>query len=326
MVLALPMAKVLKDHFPGIKICFLGREYTRPVVNACSYVDGFIERNDFLRNKMKIDGEIIQAIVYVKPDVPVARRGMQLRIRWRIGTTNRGFHWVTCNKLVTLSRKRSDLHEAQLNLKLLKPLGIEKIFSLEEISESYGLNNLEPLCQEFLSLIDKTKYNLILHPKSRGSAREWGLSNFISLVKQLDPAKYKIFISGTAEEKKLLQPLLDETSELVTDITGRMKLAQFISFISACDGLIACSTGPLHLASALGKEALGIYVPIRPMHAGRWGPVGKKSEVFVAQRTCSDCAEDAKSCHCITEVDPAWIKASLERRAKTKLENANKSF
>src|SRR4030095_7735377 len=145
----------------------------------------------------------------------------------------------------------------------------------------------------------KTKYNLILHPKSRGSAREWGLKNFISLIRQLDPDRYKIFISGTAAEKPLVQPLLDEIPHLVTDITGIMELSQFISFIEACDGLIACSTGPLHLAAALGKDALGIYAPVRPIHAGRWGPVGKNSEVFVLNKVCNDCSKNKNPCHCV---------------------------
>ena len=330
MVLALPMAKVLKDHFPGTKVYFLGRAYTMSVVDACDYADGFIELEDFLKNQISIASETVYAIVHVKPYAPVARRAKQLRIHWRIGTTNRIYHWNTCNKLVKLSRKKSNLHEAQLNLKLLQPFGIEKQFSLDEISESYSLNKLEPLKEEFLSLIDKKKYNLILHPKSRGSAREWGLKNFISLIKQLDLNRFKIFISGTASERKLVQPLLDEIPNLVTDITGIMELEQFISFISMCDGLIACSTGPLHLAAALGKDAMGIYAPLRPIHAGRWGPVGKHAEVFVLNKQCSDCAKNPKSCHCITEVDPAWIKASLDNKIsvlhKTELKDANKSF
>jgi ADP-heptose:LPS heptosyltransferase len=329
MVLALPMAKVLKDHFPGTKIYFLGRRYTKPVVNACIYADGFIELEDFLKNKITIDEHPIHAIVHAKPFASVAKRAMQLHVPWRIGTTHRAYHWIFCNKLINLSRKHSDLHEAQLNLKLLTPFGIKKEFSLEEISESYGLTKPEPLREEFASLIDKTKYNLILHPKSRGSAREWGLQNFISLVMQLDLDRYKIFISGTASEKNLVQPLLDEIPHLVTDITGIMDLGQFISFISACDGLIACSTGPLHLAAALGKHAMGIYVPLRPIHAGRWGPVGEKSEVFVVDRSCTNCAKNAKLCQCISEVEPAWIKASLDRQLnalqKTEQENANKS-
>ena len=48
------------------------------------------------------------------------------RIAERIGTTNRIYHWRYCNELVRLSRRNSVYHEAQLNLRLLAPLGAPK--------------------------------------------------------------------------------------------------------------------------------------------------------------------------------------------------------
>ena len=73
----------------------------------------------------------------------------QLKIPLRIGTTNRLYHWVTCNELVKLSRKKSDLHEAQLNLKLLSPFDIREDISCEEIENSFGLKKIMRLKKEF---------------------------------------------------------------------------------------------------------------------------------------------------------------------------------
>ncbi len=85
--------------------------------------------------------------------------------------------------MVALSRRNSDLHEAQLNLKLLEPLGITRGFSLEETGTLFGLDKLQPLPAPLAGLIWSDRYNLILHPRSQGSAREWGPSNFTA-----DPA------------------------------------------------------------------------------------------------------------------------------------------
>jgi len=310
------MAKVIKDYFPDTKVFFLGREYTRPVVEACMYADGFIELNEFLKEGFLIDGKPVYAIVHVKPLNAVAKHAKKLKIKWRIGTTNRIFHWNTCNKLVKLSRKKSDLHEAQLNLKLLKPFGIKTDFSLNKIENLYGFKNIKTLDANYAALLDKTKYNLILHPKSRGSAREWGLDNFELLISLLDKTKYKIFISGTTEEQKQVQPLLDKVTVPVTDITGKMSLPEFISFIAHCDGVVACSTGPLHIAAALGKDALGLYAPLHSIRPQRWGPVGKNAEVFVVNRQCSDCYKNKMACHCIKEIHPFMIKEALDKRNK----------
>lgn len=311
VVLTLPVTQILKKHFPGIRIAFLAKAYTKPVIDACIYVDQFIDINDFLEKKILINGEQPQAILHVFPVSIIAKRAKQLKIPLRIGTTGRIYHWLNCNRLVNLSRKKSDLHESQLNLKLLKALGIEDNTSLGEMSYLFGLERLEPLDNAFARLITPEKYNLILHPKSQGSAREWGLDNFIKLVELLAPSQFTIFISGTEKERELLQPLFDAVGNRVTDITGTMSLGQFISFINACNGLVANSTGPLHIAAALGKDAMGIYPPMRPIHPGRWAPVGAHAKYFVVDKYCEDCKGNRVPCICIKSVPPVSIKKAL---------------
>jgi heptosyltransferase III len=317
VILTLPMAKIFKDYFPKIKIAFLGRAYTKPVIEACTYVDEFIDINDFLKKEILIGAEKPEAILHVFPVAEIAKRAKRLQIPLRIGTTNRFYHWFTCNKLVRLSRKNSSLHEAQLNLKLLSPFGINKTFSLDEISDALQLKNVQPLDAQFSKLVNPGKYNLIIHPKSQGSAREWGEENFISLINMLDENHYKIFISGTAKERESLQPLFDAVNKKVTDITGIMNLSQFISFINHCDGLVANSTGPLHIAAALKKETFGIFPPVHPIHPGRWSPLGKNAQVFVVNKNCNDCENNAMQCHCIKEVRAVWIKEALDKASLT---------
>jgi ADP-heptose:LPS heptosyltransferase len=250
----------------------------------------------------------------VFPVKKIAFRAKKMGISLRIGTTNRIYHWITCNELIKLSRKKSNLHEAQLNLKLLKGLGIDDNSSLDEIGISFGLKKIKPLENAFSGLLQEGKYNLILHPKSQGSAREWGLNNFVALINSLDESHFNIFISGTQKERVLLQPLFDAVGNRVNDITGIMNLDQFISFINHCDGLVANSTGPLHIAAAVGKDALGIYPPIRPMHPGRWAPLGPNAKIFVLNKFCEDCRKRDTPCICIASVKPEWIVSSLKQK------------
>lgn len=280
VMLTLPVAKVLKDYFPGIKIAFLARNYTKPVIACCEYVDEFIELNDFIKQNVTVGKEKPQAVLHVFPVKEIAHRAKELKIPFRIGTTNRIYHWFTCNKLIQLSRKNSDLHEAQLNLKLLKAFNIPSDFSKEEIIGFFGFTRIEPLDEAYKKFIHPYKKNIILHPKSQGSAQEWGLKKFTELVKLLDKNRFNILISGTEKERKLLDELFDAVGKDVTDITGLMDLTQFISFINHCDGLVANSTGPLHIAAVLGKHAFGIYPSQRPMHPGRWAPIGKHVHIF----------------------------------------------
>ncbi|MGZ8190248.1 MAG: glycosyltransferase family 9 protein [Methylococcaceae bacterium] len=293
-------------------IGFIGTPYTKPIITACANIDVFIDKDEFLTQPVKLAGSSPEAILHIFPGADLAKRAKALKIPYRIGTTNRYYHWLTCNKLVKLSRKNSDLHEAQLNLKLLQPLGITKDFSLQEIATSFALQNLQALPHKFASLLQTDKFKVILHPKSRGNGREWDLNHYISLIEMLDIDKFQIFISGTAGEKEALQPLIDRVGHRVTNIIGLMTLSEFIAFIAACDGLIASSTGPVHLAAALQKHALGIYPPMRPIHPGRWQPLGKNAKVFVLNKTCNDCRENKTICPCIQAIQPIEIKNYLK--------------
>jgi heptosyltransferase-3 len=91
-----------------------------------------------------------------------------------------------------------------------------------------------------------------------------------------------------------------------------LALPEFIAFIAAADGLVAGSTGPLHLAAALGRHALGLYPPIRPMHPGRWGPLGPHAEYLVFDRPdCQDCRAQPAACTCIKAILAVAVAARV---------------
>ncbi len=320
VVLTLPLAGALKDRFPDCTIIFLGRNYTRDVVALSKYVDEFIswddvanaddsEKIEFLR---KVNAD---TIIHVFPDKVIARLSAKAGIPMRIGTTGRVYHYRHCNKLVPFSRKKSDLHESRLNFKLLKPVIGDFIPELGEVYHYYGFEVPGKLENKWASLIEKDRFNLILHPKSKGSAREWPPENYSRLINLLPAEAFKIFVSGTKEEGNLLKTFLLENKNKVTDLTGKFSLREFILFISQADGLVAASTGPLHIASALGKLAVGIYPPIRPMHPGRWAPVGKNAHYLVADKSCNDCKETL-DCHCMAEVEAEQVSKLIRNYAE----------
>ncbi len=314
VVLTLPLAGILKQYFPQAEIYFLGKTYTRDIIELSEDIDGFLNWSEISEKPEQEGIELIRqynfdSIIHVFPDKAIARMAKKAGIANRIGTSHRIYNRFYCNRLINFSRKKSNLHEAQLNTKLLKGLGIEKDFSLDEIQQFYHLRVKQKLDDTFAALLDPEKKNIILHSKSKGSAREWGLDNFRGLISLLPPDKYRVFLSGTEEEGKLFRDKLLGPKH-VMDISGKMSLSQFIAFINAADALVAASTGPLHIAAALGKVALGIYPPIKPMHPGRWKPLGPKASYIVQKTECSDCRKGG-ACHCMLELSPTIVKKKL---------------
>jgi len=315
VVLTLPLAGFLKEQLPDSHIIFLGKNYTKAVVDCCKYVDTFISWDDFsLLNEndkiLKLKSLNIDIIVHVFPNKDIAILAKKAGIGTRIGTSHRIFHWTACNKLVHFSRKKSNLHESELNLKLISPIVDSSDVSFENIL-NYIAFEPKTLFPELKQFIVSEKFNLIIHPKSKGSAREWGLDNYNKLISLLSPEKFNIILTGTEEEGKLFREKLVLPNKQVNDLSGKLSLEQLIYLISISDGLLACSTGPLHIAAMLNINTIGLYPPIKPMHPERWNPIGNNTKVFVKDITCNKCRK-GRVCNCIIDISPENVVGYLE--------------
>jgi ADP-heptose:LPS heptosyltransferase len=190
-------------------------------------------------------------------------------VKKRIATGSRIASWKFANDRVFFSRKNSDLHESQLNFYLLRPFGVEDIPGLEEIRLWHVL---KPQVESPIKL-DPNKRSVVFHMLSKGSALNWSLHQYQEMADLLPPADFNIYITGTEEEGVRIRKDFRFESHVI-DLSGKLSLPQLIAFISSCDTLVAASTGPLHIASALGIRAIGLYPSKRPMHPGRWMPLG----------------------------------------------------
>lgn len=278
-ILALPMCGVIKKYLPQVNITFLGTAYTRPVVAMSQYVDDFIDYNE-IKNldtaslKKLFQDKEVDAAILMKSDKELAQLIKRSRVRYRIGMLTWLKHWKTCNRFVNFSRSKSNLNEAQLNLKMLTPFGINTMMSIHELTQYYGFTNIPQLDIQWQQLLDTEKFNIIIHPKTTGHGREWPLENFTKLIQQLDKNQFRIFISGAKQDAEVLRDWSILEEDYIVNLTGKLPLDQFIAFIHASDGLVAGSTGPVHLAAALGIHALGLYTDLRSRNANRWFPVG----------------------------------------------------
>jgi ADP-heptose:LPS heptosyltransferase len=135
-----------------------------------------------------------------------------------------------------------------------------------------------------------------------------------------------VLVSGTANEQALMQGWLQQHQAYITDITGKLTLPEFVSFIGACEGLVAASTGPLHIAAALGIHALGLFPPMKPIHPGRWAPIGAKAEFLVLDKDCQDCRYDPAGCRCIRQLSVEAVNQRIQAWHLPGNENKGLSF
>ena len=322
VIVTMAMAGLLKKYYPGCYVIVLARDYARAVIEAHPSVDEFLSWNilaplppeDAIKSlkNLKLD-----VFIHSSPIETIAKLAAKAKIPYRIGSLRRSFHYFTCNRRV-LWWKGGNLHEAQINLKLLAPFGIKEKLTLEQLQPLTKLTPPPtPLPEDIAAAIDPKRFNLIVHPLSNNHGREWPLERYIQLINSLPDTQFNIFITGMAHEAISLTPLTSQCPKAHA-ICGKLDLAQLLSLMQRCDGLIASSTGPLHMAAVLGKKALGIYPPASNISATQWGPIGPQAEYLVGTTSKPKCTKkclhfERRSCLCVQAITVAEIRAVLER-------------
>ena len=267
VIVTLPLCGFIKKYSPNTRITFIGRGYTQAVVEACPFVDEFVNFDKHSESSLKAD-----ACVFAFPDAQVMKWVNAQGVKKRIATGSRIASWKYANDRVFFSRKNSELHESQLNFHLLYPFGVKDIPTLEEIR---AWHVLKPQVESPIQL-EPNKRSVVFHMLSKGSALNWSLHQYQELASLLPAADFNIYITGTEEEGVRIRKDFRFDSHII-DLTGKLSLPQLIAFISSCETLVAASTGPLHIASAVGIRAVGLYPSKRPMHPGRWRPLGERA-------------------------------------------------
>ena len=316
VMLTLPLCVWIKRTFPFSKVIFLGSTYTLPVLECLPEIDEVWEFQS-LQNRPTaelnrfIQDAKIDICIHVFPKKEIAFWMKKAKIPFRIGTSHRVFHFLTCNIRPNFTRKGSSLHESQLNFELLRSIGLEQLPTLVELS-SYLSSFKAPLIdlpEKLNPFIESAQKMVLLHPKSQGSALEWGIENYLELSNQLLSEGYSVIFTGTEKEGVQFSHLIPVHSRCY-DSTGKLSLSQLIVLINKSHFLVACSTGPLHIAGVLGIRAVGLFSPRKPIHPGRWQPLGSNVKVLVKDEKCPVCAAK-KVCSCIESISVSSVFSAL---------------
>jgi len=95
---------------------------------------------------------------------------------------------------------------------------------------------------------------------------------------------------------------------------GILSLSELIALIDKADIFIANSTGPLHIAAALGKYIVGFYPNLLVCSAKRWGPYTNKKIVFSPKKECSDCErEQCTKSECMNSIEVKDVVGEIDK-------------
>jgi ADP-heptose:LPS heptosyltransferase/glycosyltransferase involved in cell wall biosynthesis len=294
LVLTVPLAGWLKQSAPEIEVTFLVRSYAAPVAQCAAAVDEVLIWNP--NQPPALTG--FDAVILAFPDPAVARAARQANIPIRIGTGRRWAVYPLLTHRVWQSRKRSGRHETWHGLQLLHRLhlapgwfkpGLAVPEDPHSWSEgcSWNLPSWDVVQQGIPGASDwlhPLKRSVIFHPGSRGSANNWSLARYEEAATWFLDHGCRVLLTGTAEEAKAMDSFRAVDHPEFVDVTGCLELKELMSLIQSAGGLLASSTGPLHLAASLDTPCVGLYGHEAPAWPERWHPVGTKTRWLVAKK------------------------------------------
>ncbi len=316
VILTLPVVNALRDFYPNSKITFLVSEYASEIVQGHRAIDEVMiykpDESVFQLAK-RLKQKKFDLAVVVFPVFKIALALWLTRVPVRVGTGYRFFSFLF-NRKVFEHRKYAQKHEVEYNLNLIKHLGVEvsevkfDIFipqsafdKVKKVLAEHGLN--------------ENNY-IIVHPGSKGSARDLKPSKFREIVKKLASEGFKVVVTGSKDEKGLVKYVCDGI-ENSFDFSGLFNLKELSALIKCASIFISNSTGPIHIASAVGTPVVGFYPPIKVMNPRRWGPYTNDKVVFVpdVQFECKKCiGEKCKFYDCMDLINIDEVVKSVKEK------------
>ena len=324
VILTLPVLPLIRSCYPAARVSMLLSRYTGEIVEGHPHVDKLLWYDDASRQLVpfremvhRIRRENFDAVVLVHPTLRLAWMMKLAGIPVRVGSGYR-YYSVLFNRRQFEHRKDARRHELEYNLRLLGLIGCPVAETLER--PDYGIRIPPEAGRKIAELKQSCGVGLdrplvIVHPGSGGSAREWPLESFARLAENLQSQKnVDIIATGSQEEDVRVRELIKRTGGRAVSFAGLLGLKELAALIQSASLFVSNSTGPLHLAVAVGTPVLGFYPQITAMSPRRWGPYGGRNKVLVPARPqdCSECAGNGgRSCACMASisVDEAYESA-----------------
>jgi len=299
-----PMIRELRRTFPDAFIATL----TNP--NSADVLINNPHINDIITDDLKKESfpEITARLrrykftdgLLVMPTERAAYQMFLAGVKNRIGVGRKLYEVITFMKSVSRNRYVPLRHEADYCMDLARAIGVESDNIAPEIFLSAEEKDLgKRLLREAGSKTERRR--IIVHTGSGGSSRNWSETKYLKLVEKILFHDEKTEIILTAKE--MSDHFTDSAKSLggirIIDARSSVKrLRDLICIIANSDILIAASTGPLHIASALAIKTIGLYC-YRPMNCAKhWGALGINAiNLEISKEYCdTKCSADKEVC------------------------------
>ncbi|MCK6556382.1 glycosyltransferase family 9 protein [Candidatus Binatia bacterium] len=288
MLLTLPMVDVVKAAWPQCRVTVLASKANVEAARHHARVDRVeIDPHEAKGSRLRGLGPLVRqlrvlrcdAAVVVHPTPRLALAVWLAGIPVRVGTAFRAYSFLFNRRVREHRRRPPWKHESQYNVNLLAPLGIGpvKVRPFEWQVTAEDATAVEALLRE--TGLAGAAF-AVLHPGSAGSNLNWSSTQYGELGRRLAADGWRLAVTGGASEKALTAAVAAAIGAAAVDLGGRLTVVQLAALLRRSRLYVGSSTGPTHLAAAVGTPTVALYSPLRSAAPVRWRPLGDRVEVL----------------------------------------------
>ncbi len=278
VVMMIPLLNSLKATWPESKIYPLLQPYTRDVLENHPAVTEVLTRgNSFFEcvRYLKSFHFDVVFIPYLEDFYVFACFFAGIPIR--IGDGNKPLLRPFLTHPITLYFRDLSVHETERHLELFTPLHSHPVVVH---THRVTLTKTPEALPTDAPLIG-------IHTSTGGSNRAWSEGSFASLIDLIHTqSPYQVVLTGaTAKECEKVTRIIALCTTKPLNMAGKTTLSELKTLISRCAAFIGTDTGPVHLASSLGRPVICLS-PTKYIKALRWGPWQTPHRIVGHPETC----------------------------------------
>jgi heptosyltransferase I len=155
---------------------------------------------------------------------------------------------------------------------------------------------------------------VLMGPGTRWETKRWAAGAFAEVARRIaEQFHLPVVLIGMEDEVEVAREVEEAVGGGVVNLAGKTRLPELIALVAGAALVVMHDSGPMHLATALGRPMVAIYGPTSPR---RTGPYHRPEAVARLDLPCSPCyikrVTDCPHGHrCMRDLSPSVVLGKI---------------